>query len=172
MGADALEFCEWLFARDEWGSLNVKICLAKWNRQGAPMDYARAEWEKERKGWMDEIFYDEIDLDLMENGPGEPPFIRLAKAEQSIRELMAMNGPINQANMDLRAKVAELEAALAEAREDAARWAYVRKHARDFRISARGKQRPRYSVHVSFTNYEYDTYDNIDAAIDAARVKP
>jgi len=70
---------------------------------------------------------------------------------------------------NLHARIATLEAALAEAREDAARWAYVRKHARDFRISVRGKQRPRYSVHVSFTNYEYDTYDNIDAAIDAAR---
>ncbi len=71
-----------------------------------------------------------------------------------------------------RAEIDEIGAslvALAEAREDSARWAYVRKHARDFRISVRGKKRPRYSVHVSLTNYEYDTYDNIDAAIDAAR---
>jgi hypothetical protein len=66
---------------------------------------------------MDQEFEDEIDRDLLENGPGEPPFIRLAKAEQRIRELLAMNGPINQANIDLRSKVAELEAALAEARE-------------------------------------------------------
>jgi hypothetical protein len=70
---------------------------------------------------MDEEFEDEIDRDLLENGPGEPPFIRLAKAEQRIRELMAMNGPINQTNIELRSKVAELESALAEAREDAAR---------------------------------------------------
>lgn len=38
---------------------------------------------------MDQEFEDEIDRDLMENGPGEPPFIRLAKAEQRVRELSA-----------------------------------------------------------------------------------
>lgn len=38
---------------------------------------------------MDQEFMDEIDRDLLENGPGEPPFIRLAKAEQSVRELTA-----------------------------------------------------------------------------------
>jgi hypothetical protein len=74
---------------------------------------------------MDQEFEDEIDRDLLENGPGEPPFIRLAKAEQRIRELMAMNGPINQANIDLRAKVVELESALAEAREDSARLDWI-----------------------------------------------
>jgi len=36
---------------------------------------------------MDQGFMDEIDRDLLENGPGEPPFIRLAKAEQRVREL-------------------------------------------------------------------------------------
>lgn len=38
---------------------------------------------------MDREFEDEIDRDLLENGPGEPPFIRLAKAEQRVRELSA-----------------------------------------------------------------------------------
>jgi len=70
---------------------------------------------------MDQEFDDEIDRDLLENGPGEPPFIRLAKAAQRLRELMAMNGHINQSNIDLRSKVAELEAALAEALEDSKR---------------------------------------------------
>ena len=38
---------------------------------------------------MDQEFEAEIDRDLLENGPGEPPFIRLAKAEQRVRELTA-----------------------------------------------------------------------------------
>lgn len=38
---------------------------------------------------MDQEFMDEIDRDFLENGPGEPPFIRLAKAEQRVRELSA-----------------------------------------------------------------------------------
>lgn len=93
---------------------------------------------------------------------------RKSSLEQKI-EAFLTNEALGRENDDLRAKVATLEAALAEAREDGERWAYVRKHARDFRISVRGKQRPRYSVHVMLTNYEYDTYDNIDSAIDATR---
>jgi len=56
---------------------------------------------------MDQDFEDEIDRDLLENGPGEPPFIRLAKAEQRVRELTATTR--------------QLEAALAEALEDSKR---------------------------------------------------
>lgn len=61
---------------------------------------------------MDQEFEDEIDRDLLENGPGEPPFIRLAKAEQQVREIAAANH--------------RLEAALEEAREDGERltWAW------------------------------------------------
>jgi hypothetical protein len=51
---------------------------------------------------MDQEFMDEIDRDLLENGPGEKPHIRLVKAEQSVRELTATNR--------------QLEAELAEAR--------------------------------------------------------
>ena len=50
MGADALEFQAWLFAPDDWGSLNITICAAKWHGEDSFIDYARAEWEQERKG--------------------------------------------------------------------------------------------------------------------------
>lgn len=65
-------------------------------------------------------------------------------------------------------RIVALEAELAEARKDRERWAFVRKHADMFRISARGKMKKRYSVHVAFTNYEYDVFPTIDEAIDAA----
>ena len=50
MGADALEFQSWLFAPDNWGSLNITICAAKWHGEDSFLDYCQAEWEKERKG--------------------------------------------------------------------------------------------------------------------------
>ena len=59
-------------------------------------------------------------------------------------------------------------ATLAAARKDAARWQFVRANAEGFRITVSGKRNPRYAVHTRLTSHEYDTYDNIDAAIDAA----
>jgi hypothetical protein len=50
MGAEALEFQAWLFAPDDWGSLNITICAAKWHGEDLFLDYCRVEWEKERKG--------------------------------------------------------------------------------------------------------------------------
>jgi hypothetical protein len=50
MGADALEFQTWLFGVDDWGSLRVMICGGLWHGEDSFLDYARAEWEKERKG--------------------------------------------------------------------------------------------------------------------------
>lgn len=64
-------------------------------------------------------------------------------------------------------ELGRLRAELAEARKDGERWAFVRKHADGFRISARGKMKKRYSVHVAFTNYEYDVFPTIDEAMDA-----
>lgn len=69
-----------------------------------------------------------------------------------------------------RAEIDEIGSALVklrEARKDGERWAFVRKHADMFRISARGKMKKRYSVHVAFTNYEYDVFPTIDEAMDA-----
>jgi hypothetical protein len=52
---------------------------------------------------MDQEFEDELDRDLLENGPGEPPFIRLAKAEQKVRELAAANRRLQAALAEARA---------------------------------------------------------------------
>jgi hypothetical protein len=51
MGADALEFLAWLF--EDKGAFNGVRCdriYQQWNGEDSFLDYARAEWEKERKG--------------------------------------------------------------------------------------------------------------------------
>ena len=50
MGADALEFCEWLLALDGDGMMKLHDVMDRWNAEDSFLDYARAEWEKERKG--------------------------------------------------------------------------------------------------------------------------
>jgi hypothetical protein len=51
IGADALEFLAWLFS---YVGLGDEICVAAlyqlWHGEDSFLDYARAEWEKERKG--------------------------------------------------------------------------------------------------------------------------
>ena len=71
---------------------------------------------------MDQEFMDEIDRDLLDNGPGEQPYIRLAKAEHQVRELTATNR--------------RLEAELAEARKNGERldWLARRTHWVDERM--------------------------------------
>jgi len=52
MGADALELVEWLFGTDEAGWLRFGRLYCSGKHHGWPSfeEYARAEWEKERKG--------------------------------------------------------------------------------------------------------------------------
>ena len=50
MGADALEFCEWLLALDGDGMMKLHDLMDRWNAEDSFLDYARAEWEKERMG--------------------------------------------------------------------------------------------------------------------------
>ena len=50
MGADALAFCEWLLALDGDGRMKLHDLMDQWNAEDSFLDYARAEWEKERKG--------------------------------------------------------------------------------------------------------------------------
>jgi hypothetical protein len=50
MGAEALEFCEWLFACDVYGYPQAKHVYNNWHGAISFLDYARAEWKKERKG--------------------------------------------------------------------------------------------------------------------------
>ena len=53
MGADALEFVEWLFSyEDDMGYKLLKMSdlLQRWHGEDSFLDYCRAEWEKERKG--------------------------------------------------------------------------------------------------------------------------
>ena len=50
MGADALEFQVWLFAVNPWGVLKIEDLLHEWHGEDSFLDYARAEWENERKG--------------------------------------------------------------------------------------------------------------------------
>ena len=83
------------------------------------------------------------------------------------RRLQAQVDDRNARIAELTAALAQRDAELAEARKDGDRWAFVRKHADMFRISARGKQKKRYSVHVAFTNYAYDVFPTIDDAMDA-----
>jgi len=49
MGADALEFLGWLFSSDEYGYLKLKHMYNNWHGEDSFLDYARAEWENERK---------------------------------------------------------------------------------------------------------------------------
>ena len=49
MGADALEFCEWLLALDGDGMMKLHDVMDRWNAEDSFLDYARTEWEKERK---------------------------------------------------------------------------------------------------------------------------
>jgi hypothetical protein len=50
MGAEALEFCEWLLALDGDGMMKLHDVMDQWNAEDSFLDYARAEWEKGRKG--------------------------------------------------------------------------------------------------------------------------
>jgi hypothetical protein len=52
IGADALEFQEWLFGYTSNGWLRIwGLYLSRtWQPTDSFLDYARAEWEKERKG--------------------------------------------------------------------------------------------------------------------------
>ena len=52
IGADALEFQTWLFGDtpDGWLRLGRLYMDSKWGGFSPFLDYARAEWEKERKG--------------------------------------------------------------------------------------------------------------------------
>ncbi len=51
MGADALEFCEWLFSHVGLGD---EICVTslyqRWHGEDSFIDYCKADWEKERNG--------------------------------------------------------------------------------------------------------------------------
>lgn len=49
MGAEALEFVEWLLALDGDGMMKLHDVMDRWNAEDSFLDYARAEWEKERK---------------------------------------------------------------------------------------------------------------------------
>ena len=50
MGADALELLAWLFATiSPWGSIRVHELYRDWHGEDSFLDYARAEWEKERR---------------------------------------------------------------------------------------------------------------------------
>jgi len=50
MGADALEFCEWLLALDGDGMMKLHDVMDRWNAEDSFLDYAKTEWDKERKG--------------------------------------------------------------------------------------------------------------------------
>ena len=51
LGAEALEFQAWLFAdMGTFLGFRVQWLLRKWHGEDSFLDYARAEWEKERKG--------------------------------------------------------------------------------------------------------------------------
>ena len=50
MGADALEFQSWLFALlPNFDGYRVGRLYKDWHGEDSFLDYARAEWEKERK---------------------------------------------------------------------------------------------------------------------------
>jgi hypothetical protein len=49
MGADALEFCEWLLALDGDGMMKLHDVMDQWNAEDSFLDFAKAEWEKDRK---------------------------------------------------------------------------------------------------------------------------
>ncbi len=50
IGAEAIEFVQWLFT---YVGLGDEICVAslyqQWNGEDSFLDYARAEWERERR---------------------------------------------------------------------------------------------------------------------------
>jgi hypothetical protein len=51
LGAEALEFQSWLFAdRPAWEGMRYLALYSQWDGEDSFRDYARAEWEKERKG--------------------------------------------------------------------------------------------------------------------------
>jgi hypothetical protein len=50
MGAEALEFQAWLFEMIGYGKVRVVSMYTHWHGEDSFLDYARAEWEKERKG--------------------------------------------------------------------------------------------------------------------------
>jgi hypothetical protein len=51
MGAEALEFQAWLFDLDQHGRSKIMSMYGScWNGNDLFLDFARAEWEKERKG--------------------------------------------------------------------------------------------------------------------------
>jgi hypothetical protein len=49
-GLDALDFAEWLFQTAKNGRWNYNRLLSSWKFKDSFLDYARAEWEKEREG--------------------------------------------------------------------------------------------------------------------------
>jgi len=49
MGADALEFQEWFFGQSKGGWLRASALMVNWHGEDSLLDYARAEWEKERR---------------------------------------------------------------------------------------------------------------------------
>jgi len=53
MGADAIEFQAWLFGQSASFSPRIREVYSRWHCSDEDVDleeYARAEWEKERKG--------------------------------------------------------------------------------------------------------------------------
>ena len=50
MGAEALEFQSWLFEEIDHGYIRVVSMYERWHGEDSFLDFARAEWEKERKG--------------------------------------------------------------------------------------------------------------------------
>jgi len=50
MGADSLEFQTWLDGQRPDGWLRIGWLYTHWHGEDSFLDYARAEWEKERKG--------------------------------------------------------------------------------------------------------------------------
>lgn len=48
MGAEALEFQEWLFDLIDHGFIRVVAMYERWHGEDSFLDYCQAEWEKER----------------------------------------------------------------------------------------------------------------------------
>jgi hypothetical protein len=101
---------------------------------------------------------------------GADALVRLHSIEQEIaearREIEALRIKPWQEQIEAQAaEISKLRYERDEARKDAARWAFYRTNSKTHEMVHR---RRGYAYKLQFTNYEYDLYDSVDAAIDAA----
>ena len=123
IGADALEFCEWLLALDGDGMMKLHDVMDRWNAEDSFLDHCRAQVGEGEDGMNDQehICGDPnglCDAECMDKAHmGE--VLRANYYQKQMRQWMDAALQVSSERDTLHSRIAELEAALAEEKE---RW--------------------------------------------------